>query len=115
MTIQKTVTLIRPPNFLLYNERLQTPIGILTIASYLRERKIPVNICDLAGIPQKKWPDIIPWERDIFGVSATTGDFSMACRIAKLIKENKPEAILVLGGAHVTALPEKSLKEIGIF
>jgi radical SAM superfamily enzyme YgiQ (UPF0313 family) len=108
----KTVCLIRVPNYLLWDEKLQTPLGILSIASYLREKNIPVYVCDLAGEPKENWVKLIPDNFDIYGVSATTGDFMIACKVAKVIKrEINPEALLVIGGAHVSSLPEKSLWE----
>jgi radical SAM superfamily enzyme YgiQ (UPF0313 family) len=107
----KTVVFIRPPNFLLYQEKLQPSLGIMALAAYLRNRKVPVAICDLANEPEKRWEELIPWEYDIYGVTCTTGDYYISCKIAKVIKKNKPEAITVVGGAHPSALPEQALKE----
>lgn len=104
----KTVTLIRVPNYLLFDEKLQTPLGILQIAAYLRKHGIIVQVCDLAGEPPEQWANKII-HGDIIGISATTGDYPMACRVAEVAKSLYPKSLLVIGGAHASALPDESI------
>lgn len=103
------VLLIRVPNYLLHDEKLQTPLGILYLAAFLREHGVAVSVCDLAGEPREKWPELIPGGFDIYGLSLTTGDMPIGCEVAALIKELYPDALLVAGGAHPSALPTRTL------
>jgi len=107
----KSVCLIRVPNYLLYQEKLQTPLGILYIAGYIRKYGVTVTICDLAEQSPERWKDLIPKDFDIYGVSATTGDMPIANKVGSLIKEMYPESLLVIGGAHPSALPTQILQE----
>ncbi len=47
----------------------------------------------------------------MIGIAATTPVLPLAYEIAKFCKENFPEVTLIIGGAHVTILPERTLKE----
>ena len=107
----RSVCLLRVPNFLLYQERLQTPLGILYIAFYLRQRKVKVTVCDLAEQPPEKWEELIPKGYDCYGLTLTTGDMPIGNQIGRLIKELYPNSLLIAGGAHPSALPVETLKE----
>jgi len=48
---------------------------------------------------------------DVLAVSSTSQDYSIACRIAKWAKKVKPEIVTVLGGHHVTYLPQTMTKD----
>lgn len=110
----KSICLLRVPNFLLYDERLQTPLGILYIAAFLRKHGEKVTVCDLAGVPPNEWADRIPAGCDFYGVTATTPDVPVANAIGKLIKKLYPSSTLICGGAHPSALPTQIIEE-GIF
>lgn len=101
----KAVALLRVPNYLLHDERLQTPLGLLYLAAFLRGHGVKVVICDLAGEPRERWPDLIPEGFDIYGLSLTTGDMPIGCEVGNLIKQSYPNSLLVAGGAHPSALP----------
>lgn len=107
----KAVALIRVPNYLLHDERLQTPLGLLYLAAFLRGHGVKVVICDLAGEPRERWADLIPGGFDIFGLSLTTGDMPIGCEVSSLIKQLYPNSLLVAGGAHPSALPLLTLLE----
>lgn len=109
-----SICLIRVPNYLLYDEKLQTPLGILYIASYLREHGGDVAICDLAGVSPSEWADKIPAGHKFYGISMTTPDVPIANAIGKLIKKLYPKSTLVCGGAHPSAMPKQIIDE-GIF
>lgn len=106
----KSVCLIRCPNFLLWDEKLQIPIGLLQLTAYLKKFSIKVNICDLAEQLPEKWEDLIP-AADIFGISLTTGDVPIGKAVAKLIKGMYPKSLIIAGSAHASALPKELLEE----
>jgi len=107
------ITFIRVPNYLLYNERLQIPLGILYLSAYLKQYSIRnISICDLAGEPKERWPELIPPDRDIYGLSLTTGDIPIGKEIARVIKSMYPKSLVIIGGAHISALPEQTIIEM---
>lgn len=110
----KSICLLRMPNFLLYDEKLQIPLGILYIASYVRKHGGNIVVCDLAGVPPDEWVDRIPAGYNFYGITMTTGDVPVANAVGRLIKKLYPKSTLVCGGAHPSALPTQVIEE-GIF
>lgn len=102
------VALIRVPNYLLFDERMQAPLGLLYLAAFLRKHGVKVVICDLAGEPRQRWADLIS-PADIHGLSLTTGDVPIGSEVAQTIRALYPRSLLVAGGAHPSALPEDTL------
>lgn len=49
---------------------------------------------------------------DIVAITAATGQVSSMSRIIKIVRSVKPDAIIVIGGPHPSALPERALKEV---
>lgn len=88
------------------------PLGICYIAAVLEEagRDVEVIDCtplemshaDLISQLEKKKPGVV-------GLSCTTPSFESTLKAAALIRERLPETFIVLGGAHVTAMPEETL------
>lgn len=105
----RSVCLVRVPNFLLHDEKLQAPLGIVYLAGFLRQHGVEVRICDLAGEPRERWADLLPAGCDIYGLSLTTGDMSVGSEVAALIRRLYPRSLLVAGGAHPSALPNDTL------
>jgi len=117
------VTLINPP-FLARDSVGETksiasvlnvvaPLGIAYIASVLRENGYKARIIDCTlGVSHKDLLGILLTESpDIIGISATTPTFENAKKIASSIRGILPKAKIVLGGCHVTALPEEALSD----
>lgn len=48
---------------------------------------------------------------DVVGITSTTSTFSSAARLAKMIKEDRNGTTVVAGGVHVSALPERCLRD----
>ncbi len=88
------------------------PLGLAYLAAVLEKEKFPVKIIDCTiGISYKQLFEAILEENpDVVGVTATTPSFVSAAVIAKKIKEILPKTIIIIGGAHVTAMPEETLK-----
>lgn len=87
------------------------PLGLLSLASYVRENGFSVQIVDENTQNLKRKLHKCGGAR-VIGVTATTDRVISAYRICEEIKKCfKKEAIVVLGGIHATALPEISLKE----
>lgn len=117
------VLLIHPPAMDIYGRfkpaaRLaaqpQMPLGILSIGAVLERAGHRVAILD--GDVDRMGPielgEHVAAERpDVVGVSATTPVYAMANRVLLEIKRKHPGAVTVLGGFHLTALPEATMAE----
>jgi radical SAM superfamily enzyme YgiQ (UPF0313 family) len=92
----------------------QMPLGILSIGAVLERAGHAVTIFDgdIDGLGPLEAVDYIERARpDLVGVSATTPMYAIARRMIQAIKERFPDLPLVLGGYHLTALPEETLAE----
>ena len=121
MATQARVALINPPTSFeqIYGDwdlsALDTytpPLGILHITGYIRKFGHSVKIFDLQ-LPHLNIPDtirqILSGHPDIIGFSAMTSNCLNAQKIAKEIKKNLPAVPIILGGAHVSAVPIKTM------
>lgn len=117
------ITLIRPSYSLNYtkiykntprNREIRVPLGLLYLAAVLEKEGHKVNIIDgepgllTHGQLVEKIKCLNP---DLFGVSSTTPEFHITKDIITQIKAYNPKVITVVGGAHVSALPQESLDE----
>jgi len=88
------------------------PLGLGYVAAVLEEHGHEVSIedcqCleishhDLAKKLAKDSPDLV-------GISATTPTFASAILAAEMAKNHLPDAVVVIGGAQVCALPEETI------
>jgi radical SAM superfamily enzyme YgiQ (UPF0313 family) len=79
------------------------PIGLLSIAAYLEEKGIPVEVMDCYGAPssiEQHATDILARDPDVVGFSCTTSSFLEGYAIAERVKEQRPDIRIVFGGAH---------------
>ncbi len=96
--------------------RFQSP-GILSIASYLNNKKFRTSIldCNLEQIKESEFDKTFNdrfenYEIEYIGFSTTTQTVNSAYRLAKKVKQLKPSVKILFGGAHPTALPKDVLK-----
>ena len=108
------IVLIRPlfPKYLQPNP----PIGLGYLAAVLEQSGFKVYIidCSLLRIPYRKVIDYLTKIKPMFiGITAYSSHYDQMKKLSNLIKKsNKLKHIpLVLGGVHVTFLPEESMKE----
>jgi radical SAM superfamily enzyme YgiQ (UPF0313 family) len=90
------------------------PLGLTGIAAYLEKRNISTSVIDCYARPDsdRLIHDFISSEKPAFiGLSCTTSTFLDGVRIAEMAKKILPEIKVVFGGAHVSALKEKILKD----
>lgn len=113
------ILLIDPPKggwWLLY-DTIMPNLGLAYLASYLREYcrydvDIEIIDCDANGISWSDLEKIISREEpEIVGVSAITCNIHLAYKLCKLVKENSPKTLTVVGGPHSTFLPGEVLSE----
>ena len=90
------------------------PFGMACMAAFLREQSISVDIIDalVEGLTTEDILNIIKKkEPKVIGFSAMTPQFHRAVALAEEIKNHSPNILIVLGGHHVSILPEKTLEE----
>jgi radical SAM superfamily enzyme YgiQ (UPF0313 family) len=87
-------------------------LGMLMLAAVAREHGYSVHLDDAKaqGTPVEDVAQRIAVLRpDYLGLSATTISVTNAGRIAERVKALVPGVVTILGGAHVSAIPERTL------
>lgn len=87
------------------------PQGMLSIAAWLLREGHDVFVYDCLGpgAPvniHQQVRDILAFDPQIVGFSATTSSFPDAADLAQKIKDSRPDIVTVCGGVHVSALRE---------
>ena len=87
------------------------PLGLAYLAAVLLKENYLVSIIDCtAGISTKSLLKNVSEEKpDLIGITATTPSFGSAESVAKQIRQILPKTIIIIGGAHITAMPESIL------
>jgi len=101
------ITLINPPQSTRYP---QPPLGLALIAAILEREGYPVSLLD-ANVLQLKPQDISKkvHDIDVVGITAVTPTIGTALSIARYLKKDNPNLKIIIGGPHVTLLPEETL------
>lgn len=90
------------------------PQGIGVIAGYLEKYGHDVDVLepDVLGMDKAAFCSYIKEnEYALIGISAFTPNIVFAYETAKIVKELRPETLIVAGGAHPTLFPKKTLEE----
>ncbi|MBP1751500.1 MAG: Radical domain protein [Geobacteraceae bacterium] len=85
---------------------LMPPLGLLSIAAYLEERGIDVEVIDCYATPagvDEIAADIVARSPDVVAFSCTTSCFLEGYEIARRLKEHNDRLPVVFGGAHASA------------
>jgi len=91
------------------------PLGLCYIAGVLEARGIPVTIHDMnkGGRDEKRLRrKISSFDPDIVGITSFTSNFTNAIQVARLVKTEKPGALVVAGGVHATFMFREILATI---
>jgi anaerobic magnesium-protoporphyrin IX monomethyl ester cyclase len=120
---QVKILLINPPFFLeeRYGKKLKhfgalsEPLGLAYLAANLESHNYPVKIldCPALGIhPEDIVKELIKDTYGLIGLTMLTPMFAKVKQTAEIIKKTCPKAKIIVGGAHPTALPKRTLEEI---
>lgn len=89
------------------------PLGLCYLASALKTigyRKIKIIDAQALWISNKKAAlRALRWGANIVGITATTDTIYLASEIADFIKSKSKKAKIIVGGPHISAVPEKTL------
>ncbi|MEW5758319.1 MAG: radical SAM protein [Candidatus Omnitrophota bacterium] len=91
-----------------------TPLGLISVAAPLVNAGHRVKIIDLNNLNANDntlHNEIINFKPDIVGITTTTPLIYNAYRISSLVKKINNKILVVVGGPHVSALPEEVLIE----
>lgn len=107
------ILLIQPPlpNFL---EDPYPPLGLAYIAAMLEKNGYGVKIIDMPPLKlsiKKIKPLIEKYEPFIIGITCVAVNYNFCVQLSKIIKNIFPESIIVVGGPHVTFIPNKVLQK----
>jgi len=121
MSTGTDLLLIQPPNVQgsLFNlPGTETPLSLLYLAGYMREKGFRVRVLDLtlgkAGIGGLE-SHLRAYEPAVVGITSYTTNVLLASRVAATARAVFPHALIVLGGFHASALPERTLREMDDF
>ena len=117
------ITLINPPYSLQerYGEKIPKdlqytlpPLGLMYIASSLEKYNHKVSIIDIPAYnytTQEIIEKIKQENPKIIGITALTPTINNTLKLSREIKQNFPNILIVLGGAHPSGFPQKILEE----
>lgn len=95
----------------------QMPLGIYYLAAQLLKDGVNVRVID-AEVRRLSHEDVLAIlareKARIVGLTSTTVAFRNTRKLAVMIREALPDVVLVIGGPHMTAMPEKTMKT-GVF
>ena len=120
-----SIALINPPISL--EERYGTlsgagstlpSIDLLGLASVVRKAGHKVKIVEAASSNlsyEESLQRILDFHPDIVGFTAVTSSIYKAAKLAKMIKESNPEVKVIVGGSHITAVPDETMSRFPQF
>ena len=115
------VVLVNPPAEVVresYDAPDYPSISVGYLANYLVKKGIHIKIID-AKLGRKSLQqtikEIVSLRPKVLGISSFTHMIMTTSKIATAVKEALPDTTVVVGGYHVTFLPERSLKEFPEF
>ncbi|MBV6340637.1 B12-binding domain-containing radical SAM protein [Candidatus Magnetobacterium casense] len=88
------------------------PLNLLLLAAIVRKNGYEPHIIDSPALGLS-YKDVVTRLLRInpkyVGLTAMTPHIMQAGKLAKLIRENVPEALILLGGAHISSVPEETM------
>ncbi len=88
------------------------PQGLLILAALTRKHNYETKIIDaevLGWGPQRVAEEVLKLDPQFVGITSATVAIYNAAEVAKLIKEKRKNITILLGGAHFTAIPQKTM------
>src|SRR3989338_1741271 len=111
------IALINPPYLVIYkklniHQEASIPLGLLYIAAVLEKAGYQVKVFD-PNLHNLSLSELIGqirlYEPELIGLTSVTPTFNAAQKISFELKRAFPGTPIVMGGPHVTSLPEDSL------
>lgn len=114
------IVLIKPPysskeefGDMSYMGSCEPPLGLCCLAAVLRENSIDVEIIDSIALKigfEETVNKAVNNNPMFVGFSAETPTICNAAKLAEMIKRKRPDITTIIGGTHISALPEKTME-----
>ncbi len=92
--------------------------GLLCLAASARRSGADVAVVEASArnldLPSAL-RDVLAFSPDVVGLTATTSEIVRAAELAARIKQARPDILTIVGGCHVTAIPEETLEAFPAF
>ncbi|MCP4154477.1 MAG: radical SAM protein [bacterium] len=88
-------------------------IGLCSLAAYTREKGYQTDLLDAfnTGLtPEATLEKVLEFSPTHVGITAITSNVVFAGEFATLLKKNAPQIITIVGGPHITAMPEATME-----
>ena len=112
------IVLLQPPSDCVDDDCVEPPLGLLYIAATLKSKGFDaVSLVDLSGNPLlEDFSEIISNipRAKIYGINCFSTNYQYVKQIVSSIKFRDPNAYIVLGGPHPTAMPEFTLTDTNV-
>ncbi len=93
------MTFVIPRSAWRYRGLLHPPLGVGYLAAILREKDYSVSVIDGQFLNERQfYQEIGGIESEIVGISVTMAQLTEAVRVARVIRNNSPNTLIVLGG-----------------
>lgn len=92
--------------------------GVLCLASVAREYGAEVSIVESSAYNlsvEESVSQILKFNPDVVGFSCTTTGIMASAELARKLKNINPNIITIVGGCHVSAIPEETIREFPEF
>lgn len=107
------ICLINPSHEESLDPMLDPPLGLLYIASILRNLNYDISILDLSFYKRETWNEIIPLA-DIYGITVYTASYHRALLIRDICKKINPNCRIIVGGPHPSSLTQETSEDFDI-
>jgi radical SAM superfamily enzyme YgiQ (UPF0313 family) len=88
------------------------PLGLLYIGALLEKNGYEVRIFDVFPYDDRDIPALLEYKPDIVGMTVLTDYLKRAHHLAQIIRQSLTLQSFIVGGVHVTVLPEESLTHL---
>lgn len=105
------VILIYPADGLRFFQSM-IPLGMLSIATVIKEAGYSVRIIDLNHYHGNLIHDLKEWQPRIVGIGGTTPSRVKSFRIARKVKTASPDTLVVYGGVHASFTAKEVLEKV---
>lgn len=112
------VLLVNPPPYAIvepvYDRPAYPRTSLACLAAYLRARDVDVHVLDCKYDRLDLDEAVAQIERvgpDLVGLVGLTNEVLQAARLAERVKARNPAIVTVMGDVHMSALPERTLRE----
>lgn len=101
------ILFVNPPSPFLLKQKVNPPLGLLYLATVLREHGIGACVLDLADSSDvDKELGSVDFVPELIGITVTTPQFGYAMHIGEFFRNVYPQVPIAVGGAHATVDPE---------